>query len=80
MIFTSEAQLRYAVNQYLEYWNHYRPHAELGGAMVMPYTQDMDAPIKEVYFLGGTPWSGTSAWRRRSEVPASCQYPNGQKR
>lgn len=53
IIFSSEAQLRYAVNQYLEYWNHYRPHAGLGGQMVNPYEQDMNAPIKEVSFLGG---------------------------
>lgn len=37
----------------LEYWNHYRPHAGLGGQMVNPYEQDMTAPIKEVSFLGG---------------------------
>lgn len=45
MIFTSEAQLRIAVRDYLEYWNHYRPHAGLGGTMVKPYPQDMDAPV-----------------------------------
>ena len=53
MIFTSEAQLRIAVREYLEYWNHYRPHEGLGGSMVMPYPQDMDAPVREVSFLGG---------------------------
>ena len=53
MIFSSAAQLRYAVNQYLEYWNHYRPHAGLGGAMVKPYEQDMDGEIAEMSFLGG---------------------------
>ena len=53
MIFTSEAQLRIAVREYLEYWNHYRPHEGLGGNMVMPYPQDMDAPVREVSFLGG---------------------------
>ena len=53
MIFTSEAQLRIAVREYLEYWNHYRPHAGLGGNMVKPYPQDMNAPIREVTFLGG---------------------------
>ena len=49
MIFTSAAQLRIAVKEYLEYWNYYRP----GGSMVMPYPQDMDAPVREVSFLGG---------------------------
>ena len=53
MIFTSEAQLRLAVKEYLEYWNHYRPHAGLDGKLVMPYSQDMTAPIKEMSFLGG---------------------------
>ena len=53
MIFTSVAQLRLAVKEYLEYWNHYRPHAGLDGKLVMPYPQDMTAPIKEVSFLGG---------------------------
>ena len=53
MIFTSEEQLRIAVREYLEYWNHYRPHEGLGGNMVMPYPQDMDAPVREVSFLGG---------------------------
>lgn len=34
-------------------WNHYRPHAGLGGKMVKPYPQDMNAPVREVSFLGG---------------------------
>ena len=29
------------------------PHEGLGGSMVMPYPQDMDAPVREVSFLGG---------------------------
>ena len=53
IIFTSEAQLRIAVRDYLKYWNHYRPHAGLDGNMVKPYPQDMNAPIREVTFLGG---------------------------
>ena len=53
IIFTSEAQLRLAVKEYLEYWNHYRPMQGLGGKMVHPYPQDRNAPIKEVSFLGG---------------------------
>ena len=50
IIFTSERQLRLAVMEYLEYWNHYRPHAGLGGKMVKPYPQDMNAPVSEVSF------------------------------
>ena len=53
IIFTSERQLRLAVKEYLEYWNHYRPHAGLGGKMVKPYPQAMNAPVREVSFLGG---------------------------
>ena len=53
IIFTSERQLRLAVMEYLEYWNHYRPHAGLGGKMVKPYPQAMNAPVREVSFLGG---------------------------
>ena len=53
MIFTTQAQLRLAVKEYLEYRNHYRPHAGLGGKMVKPYPQDMNAPVREVSFLGG---------------------------
>jgi len=53
MIFTTQAQLRLAVKEYLEYWNHYRPMEGLGGKMVNPYPQDMNAPIKEISFLGG---------------------------
>ena len=37
----------------VEYWNHYRPHEGLGGNMVMPYPQAMDAPVREMSFLGG---------------------------
>ena len=33
--------------------HHYRPHAGLGGKMVKPYPQDMNAPVREVSFLGG---------------------------
>ena len=53
IIFTSERQLRLAVMEYLEYWNHYRPHAGLGGKMVKPYPQDMNATVREVSFLAG---------------------------
>ena len=45
--------LRLAVKEYLEYWNHYRPHAGLDGRMVLPYQQDADGEIQEISFLGG---------------------------
>lgn len=53
IIFRSEAELQLAVNEYLEYWNHYRPHAGLGGKMILPYPQDADGEILEIPFLGG---------------------------
>ena len=53
IIFTNEQQLRLAVKEYLEYWNHYRPHAGLDGRMVLPYQQDADGEIQEISFLGG---------------------------
>ncbi len=53
IIFRSEEQLRLAIKEYLEYWNHYRPHEGLGGQIPMPLKQDSKAPIKEVSFLGG---------------------------
>ena len=48
IIFTNERQLRLAVKEYLDYWNHYRPHA-----VVLPYPQDADGEIREISFLGG---------------------------
>ena len=53
IIFTNERQLRIAVKEYLEYRNHYRPHAGLNGNMVLPYRQDADGEIQEISFLGG---------------------------
>ena len=53
IIFSNERQLRFAVEQYLEYWNHYRPHAGLNGKMVLPYPQDADGEVQEISFLGG---------------------------
>lgn len=53
MIFRSPEELHYAITQYLEYWNHYRPHAGLGGKMVLPYDQDPNGEIHEISFLGG---------------------------
>ena len=53
IIFADERQLRIAVAEYLEYWNHYRPHAGLSGGIVKPYPQDADGEIQEISFLGG---------------------------
>ena len=53
MIFTNEAQLRYALEQFLVYYHHYRPHQGLGGAMIDPLPQDSDGEIERVDILGG---------------------------
>jgi hypothetical protein len=53
IIFRSPEQLRFAIKEFLEYWNHYRPHAGLGGKMVKPYEQDANGRIIEIPFLGG---------------------------
>ena len=53
IIFTNELQLRFAVKEYLKYWNHFRPHAGLDGRMVLPYSQDADGEIQKISFLGG---------------------------
>ena len=42
--------------EYLEYWNHYSPHPELGCNMVTPYPHDIDVPIREI------PPRRTSLW------------------
>lgn len=36
IILTSENQLRYVMKEYLEYYNHERPHRGLGGKMIEP--------------------------------------------
>lgn len=35
--YTNELQLRYAIKEYLEYWNHYHPYAGFNGKMVLTY-------------------------------------------
>lgn len=53
MIFRSPEELHYAITQYLECRNHYRPHVGFGGKMVLPYDQDPNGEIREISFLGG---------------------------
>ena len=52
-ILTSVEQLRYVVNEYLEYYNHERPHSGLGGAMIKPWPQDEDGEVVMFTRLGG---------------------------
>lgn len=53
LILTSEEQLRYVIGEYLEYYNHERPHAGLGGRMIKPRPQDTDGEIVCTERLGG---------------------------
>ena len=52
-ILTSVEQLRYVVGEYLEYYNHERPHSGLGGAMIKPWPQDEDGEVVMFTRLGG---------------------------
>lgn len=53
LLLSSEAQLRYVVNEFLEYYNRERPHSGLGGRMIKPLPQDADGEIVEFTRLGG---------------------------
>lgn len=53
IIFRTREQIRLATIEFLEYWNHYRPHEGLGGKMILPYPNDPNGELVEVSFLGG---------------------------
>ncbi len=53
MIFTSQAQLEYAISQFLTHNHRERPHMALGGKIIDPYPQDQDGAIVEFERLGG---------------------------
>lgn len=53
LILSTESQLRYVINEFLEYYNHERPHSALGGKMIAPHPQDADGEIMEFSRLGG---------------------------
>ena len=53
LVLTSEAQLRYAVHEYLEHYNHERPHSGLGGRIPDPWPKDPGGEIIMVSRLGG---------------------------
>jgi len=53
LILTSEAQLRYVVQEFLIYYNKERPHSGLDGRMIDPWPQDPDGEIRRFTRLGG---------------------------
>ena len=53
LVLTSEAQLRYVVHEYLEHYNHERPHSGLGGRIPDPWPEDPGGEIIMVSRLGG---------------------------
>lgn len=68
MIVTSEKQLRYIVKEYIEHYNHERPHRGLGGKMIEPYPQDEKGEIVEFNRLGGL----LRSYRRVSTLQAAA--------
>ena len=53
IVFTSAGQLEYCTREYLEWYNHERPHRGLGGRMIHPWPQAPDGEIVEFSRLGG---------------------------
>ena len=53
LILTNEKQLSYVIKEYLEFYNHKRPHAGLGERMIKPRPQDADGEIVCTERLGG---------------------------
>ena len=53
LLLSTEEQLRYVVNQFLEFYNRERPHSGLDGRMINPWPQDADGEITEFSRLGG---------------------------
>ena len=54
LILPASISLRiFTVTQYLEYYNHERPHSGIGGVMIHPLPQDDDGEITMFSRLGG---------------------------
>ncbi len=53
MILTSQAQLEYAISEFLIYYHRERPHEGLGGRMIDPHPQDTDGEVVRFERLGG---------------------------
>lgn len=53
LLLTNERQLSYAIDEFVEYYHHERPHEGLGGKMISPLPQDQDGQIVKFERLGG---------------------------
>ncbi|MBI9019596.1 MAG: transposase [Phycisphaerae bacterium] len=53
LILTNEEQLKYAIDQFIEHYNHERPNENLDGKIIDPWPQDSDAEIIKFERLGG---------------------------
>ena len=53
LILTNEKQLRYVVEQFIEYYHQERPHEGLGGKCIDPMPQDYGGEIIQFERLGG---------------------------
>jgi len=53
MVLTSQKQLEYVIEQFMEHYHHERPHLGLGGKIIAPLPQDEGGEIVEFQRLGG---------------------------
>ncbi|MFI4912337.1 MAG: integrase core domain-containing protein [Sedimentisphaeraceae bacterium JB056] len=53
MVLTSQKQLEYVIEQFMEHYHHERPHLGLGGKIIAPLPQDKYGEIVEFQRLGG---------------------------
>ncbi len=53
MVLTSQKQLEYVIDQFMEHYHHERPHLGLGGEIIDPLQQDEYGEIVEFQRLGG---------------------------
>lgn len=55
LILSNEKQLRYVIDEFMEYYHHERPHEGLGGKFILPWPQDRDVgvEIRKTERLGG---------------------------
>ena len=67
LMLTSQSQLEYTLDAYLEWYHHSRPHAGIGGRMIEPYPQDAEGEVVCMKRLGGL----LKSYRRRRRKKAA---------